>query len=52
MKYFVKHADLGAQTKKFGYFKLVVHCGNGRDVNGNLFKLEKEFINQGGKNES
>jgi len=52
MKYFVKHADLGAQTKKFGYFKLVVHCGNERDVNGNLFKLEKEFINQGGKNES
>jgi len=32
---------------------LVVHCGHGRDVNETLFKLEKGFINQGGKkNES
>jgi hypothetical protein len=43
---------LGAQTKKFGYFKLVVHCGNERYVNENFFKLEKDFLNQGGKNES
>ena len=45
MKHFAKYTNLGAQTKKFGYFKLVVHCGNGRDVNENLFKLEKVFVN-------